>query len=268
MTPLTTTQAATLAGLHLDQGYHAPGQGYCLMEAVALIAGRPHTTYPACVSPELRGFLSPINDVLPDAERQQLKAYIPRLLDTTGDGQGPARICRMADWAVRVLTPLALDAAGLSAEAATLRALPPVTDGPTARAAEHAARDAERAAWFAATCAADGEFAAWFAATCASEFGFAARFATARAADAATVWTASQAADVVWEAWVVAGAAWVVAGGWDALFAADGGAVAAAVWTAVADVAAVKEPIYQALFQFLEELLPARPPAARPAPVA
>ena len=66
--------------------YELRQQGVCLMEAVAWYAGENHSDMPACVSPVLRRYGMSLNDRLPAERRQELKAFIPRLVGTAGDG--------------------------------------------------------------------------------------------------------------------------------------------------------------------------------------
>src|SRR5579875_2209171 len=71
---------AELDALELQRGPHWwPESGMCLMEAVAWWAGEPHNSTPACVPPLVTAWATGVNDMLPDAERQVLKVYVPRL---------------------------------------------------------------------------------------------------------------------------------------------------------------------------------------------
>lgn len=73
------------------------------------------------------------------------------MLDTTSTPEvEELRAFAFADFAVRIVAPLALDAAGLKNEAAKLRALPEIMDRETARAAAAAAEAAAEAAAAAA----------------------------------------------------------------------------------------------------------------------
>lgn len=56
--------------------------GLCLMEAVAYIAGEPHSDHPACASPVLSAIGRSLNDRFRDDERQLLVPLIPRLVGT------------------------------------------------------------------------------------------------------------------------------------------------------------------------------------------
>lgn len=149
-------------------GHNDPDQGLCLLEAAAYMAGEKHSDHPACVSPILGAFGRELNDRLDDAKRQLLKPTIPAMLGTAGDGLDEARGYLALDWLIRTYTPAWLDLAGLTAEAAELRALRRIVDlaaaeaaGPVVRAG--AAGDvAWGAAWGAAGDAAWG--AAWDAA--------------------------------------------------------------------------------------------------------
>jgi hypothetical protein len=54
----------------------------CVMSLAALIAGERHTDAPHAVSPLIRRFAIAINDGLPDADRQRLKLFAPRMVGT------------------------------------------------------------------------------------------------------------------------------------------------------------------------------------------
>ena len=136
--------------LTLKSGGHDNfAEGSCLLEAVSYIAGEPWSDHPACVSPVLGAYGRRLNDRLNNEDRQKLKPFIPRLIGTAGDGQDEARGYLAADWAIRVVTPRWLDAAGLTVPAAELRALQPIVDAQTAEAAEEPARQARAEAWAA-----------------------------------------------------------------------------------------------------------------------
>ena len=191
----------------------------CLLEAVAYIAGEPHSDTPECACGVLAAYGRAINDSMGegpegDALRDKHLAGIAPLLINTRSTRDVERrrAYLLTDRAVRVIAPMALDAVGLHDHAATLRALAPVTDAATARAAyaaayaaanaanaatratratraaAHAARDARDAAQYAAHAAA--EAAAEAAAVAAAE---AAAWA-ARIADPDTVWAAARRA--------------------------------------------------------------------------
>ena len=154
----------------LDTGAHKTREdGVCLLEAVAWLAGEPHTDNPTCVSPVLGAYGRSLNDVLPDDKRQELKPYAPLMLGTAGDGHDETRGYLALDWFIRTYTPAWLDVAGLATEAQALRGLRRIVDmsaawsaGPVVRearvkaaAAGAAARDATRdATWDAARAAA------------------------------------------------------------------------------------------------------------------
>jgi hypothetical protein len=69
----------------------------CVMSLVACLAGEEHGDSPGCASPLIRAFAIPLNDNMPHAVRQRLKAFAPRILGTQ-DGQDAARatLLRMA----------------------------------------------------------------------------------------------------------------------------------------------------------------------------
>jgi hypothetical protein len=69
--------------LVLCSGAHtSPSDGVSLMEAVSDLAGEHWSNSPSCTSPVIAAYARSLNDWLPDAERQRLKAYIPRLVGT------------------------------------------------------------------------------------------------------------------------------------------------------------------------------------------
>src|SRR3990167_236525 len=51
----------------------------CVMQAVAYVSGEPWSDHPACVCPVLASFCISLNDSMPEAERQQLLVFVPRL---------------------------------------------------------------------------------------------------------------------------------------------------------------------------------------------
>jgi hypothetical protein len=147
----------------------ADGQA-CIMELVSYLAGEPWSDAPDCVSSVIRRFLVGINDhIADDATRTALLLpYAHRVIGTAGTREQEvtrAYIC--ADWAVRTIAPLALEAAGLADEAARLRALPPAIDPATTAAVAAAASAAYAAAYAAADAYAA---AAAYAAACAAAY--------------------------------------------------------------------------------------------------
>ena len=60
--------------LELKQGVHRSfDAGACAMEAVAYLAGEPHSDHPICASPVISAFMREWNDSLDDEGRQKLK---------------------------------------------------------------------------------------------------------------------------------------------------------------------------------------------------
>ena len=179
-----------LDNLILKSGSHASfEEGACVMEAVAFVAGEPHSDHPACASRVIGAFLRAWNDAMNHDDRQMLKPLVPRLIGTAATDAIELRRSYMAlDWHCRVSAPAWLRLAGLTAEAAAVEATAPIVDGASARQAQDAldrARAAAYAAWAAAWDAARA--AAWAAAWAAAR---AAAWAAARDAawDAQTSW--------------------------------------------------------------------------------
>ena len=247
-----------LTSLHLERGEHADGQeAYCVMEAVAYIAGEPHSDHPACASKVIAAFLRRWNDDLDEEGRQALKPLIVRLVGTAGsESLESRRAWLITDWMVRVYTPAWLDLGGMPMQAAALRNLKEFSSTaaaqsqqPTLDAAGAAARDA---AWAAAGAAAWA--AAWDAARDAAG-------AAARAAAWAAAWAA--AGDAAGDA--ARAAAWAAArdAAGDAARAAAWAAARAAAWDAAWDAARAKlkptvESLQKSAFNLLDRLIEMR----------
>ena len=155
MTETLKRRTLDLATLMLAKGAHHPDHTFCVMEAVAFIAGEPWTDTPECVSPTIGAFLRNWNDSVDDAFRQRLKPYIERVLDTrTTAADEETRAWLATDWLVRVHAPAWLELAGLTADATALRNLPALTSSEIAVAVQsvlEGARQRAAAAWDAAS---------------------------------------------------------------------------------------------------------------------
>lgn len=114
-----------LATIELEKGGHAsPTDGFCAMEAVALLEGTEHGASPECTCPIIAAFIRRANDRLPHDQRQRLVPIIPRLVGTVDSDGEQAR----ADWAVwqvfAVILPEAVSAAGAPELARSMRSVP------------------------------------------------------------------------------------------------------------------------------------------------
>jgi hypothetical protein len=171
---------AKVMGIELASGGHDVEEDrYCVMEAVAYVAGEPWSDTPACACPVISTFLRSWNDSLPDTERTTLlRPLIPKLVGTKSTPEIELRRSLMAaDWLVRTHTPAWLRLAGLTMQADMLAALPEITDmaqAPSLRGPLEAVRQdaaaARAAAWDAARAAAwdAARDAAWDAARAAA----------------------------------------------------------------------------------------------------
>ena len=215
------------------------------MEAVAYVAGEPWTDRPRCCCPVIAMFCRSWNDQLDDAARNQLlRPLIPKLVGTRLTPEVELRRSYLAfDWLVRVHTAAWLELAGLTSEAAKLRALDELND----KASVERARVALDTVRTEACTATDVGDAAWDAAWDAA--GDAARNAARNAA---------------WDAWATA----VRVAARDAVRVASGdaerpsvrdaawGAWATAVRVAVRDAAQVRfSPTVEALQLSAVELI-------------
>ena len=182
-------------------GHRSIDSGACLLEAASYLAGEPWSDHPTCVSPVLGAYGRSLNDVLPDDLRQTLKPYIPRLLNTAGDGQDERRSYMALDWLVRVYTPTWMRLVpALCDQAALLESAHEVVDLNTAaeigvivREAASQSAAAWDAAWDAARAAA-GDAAGAAARAAAWDAARAAARDAAGAALAPTVLTLQQSA--------------------------------------------------------------------------
>lgn len=153
---LTQLDLSKLDAITLSSGSHeSPDAGLCALEAVAYIAGEPHTDYPACVSPVIAAFGRSWNDTLPDADRNRLLKPLLQLMvgTATTEADEETRAWMATDWLVRVHAPAFFDLIpSLADYAAKLRALPPLTSAEIAVAVQDmlaAAGDAAGAAAWA-----------------------------------------------------------------------------------------------------------------------
>jgi hypothetical protein len=208
-----------VSDLFLKYGAHkTPDEGVCLLEAVAYVAGEPHSDHPQCVDMVLGAFGRAVNDWMKDDERQQLVPIIPMLIGTNADHTVSLRRSMMiCDGVVRQILPMAFDAISLEGVAKTLRDLEPITDEKTAHAARSAARRAvESAARSAARRAAESadRSAAYAAQSAARSAAYAAESAARSAAYAAAYAAESaarSAAYAAYAAYAAANAAWSAA---------------------------------------------------------
>ena len=164
-----------LEGIDLRSGAHNNRMaGVCAMEAVAWMAGEPHSDHPACACPVIGAFMRSWNDALPDdaMRTRLLRPLIPILAGSRSNKAVELNRSWLAiDWLARDHAPAWLSLCDdLRAHAVALRALPPITDAASARAAQPtlaaagaAAGDAARAAAWAAA-----RDAAWAAARAAA----------------------------------------------------------------------------------------------------
>jgi hypothetical protein len=121
-----------LAGIQLRRGIHPDGDYLCALEAFALFAPL-ETACPVAASAIVR-----LNDGIWDDRRRTdlLLPLLPRLIGSRLQARGAQRRSWLAaDWSLRRLAPIELEALGHHRQADHLRALPPVVDEPSATAA-------------------------------------------------------------------------------------------------------------------------------------
>ncbi len=103
-------------------GHDGRDDGLCAMEVVAYLAGEDHSDHPDCACPVVTGFTIRLNDAMTDEWRQQLKPYLPLLIESR-DGHEVERAELLAWRAVNVFLPLALEACLLPDLAKRFRAM-------------------------------------------------------------------------------------------------------------------------------------------------
>lgn len=145
--------------LFLKSGAHSTlADGACAMEAVAWMAGEPHSDRPQCVSLLIAAYCRGINDRLPDDLRQRM---IPVLLDTIGtrtiEADDQTRLWLMLDWTIRTALPWWLRNARADDWAMKVEGLTSITSRETASAAREVALEAKKAMY---SDAADADAAA------------------------------------------------------------------------------------------------------------
>ena len=209
-----TKSVTELDALVLKSGGHeSVSDGLCAMEAVAWLAGEPHSDRPECACPVLAAYVRNLNDRMPDAQRQRLKPYLALLIGTRTAALELARAQSLAWSAITTFAPAALEKAGLFEHARALVALTP-GDWKAARKACQEARSADAYAAYA-YAAADAAAAAAYAVSAA---------AAAYAADANAVSAAAPAASEIATAAAAGAAAYAVdaakTSGWDMALAA------------------------------------------------
>ena len=144
-----------LDALVLAHGAHEPDHTFCVLEAVAWVAGEPWSDHPSCASRVIGAFLRNWNDSMGDADRQMLKPLIPRLVGTAASAKVETKRAWMAtDWLARVQAPAWFRLANRIELAESLEGLSELVDAKSATAAQPTLDAARDAAWDAARDAA------------------------------------------------------------------------------------------------------------------
>ena len=247
--------------LSLKSGLHKSREsGMCAMEAVAWLAGEPHSDQPKCACPVITAFVIRWNDSLPgDADRNRLlKPLLGKIIGTRSTPEAESvRAFLAVDWLVREYTPAWLDLVpSLTAHAATLRAFNPLRnlDEVTANleALQAAAKDSQEAlpaarsaaraaAWTASRSTTwptePTELAAWSSAWSAelAAWSSAVAWSAAESAVRSAEWSAAREAAEWSSTWLVESAARaaVASAAWTAVESAAWAAATSAEWTAV-----------------------------------
>ena len=205
---MTDIKALTdLCDWQLKTGSHkwpGPDGGTCINEAAIIAAGFAYKSVasasdcPPCFSPVISAYLIAVNDRMRDAPRQKLMPFVTRL---SGSADTPdverLRLEYIVIETVRRIVAMAMDAAGLTDQAAKCRAVKTFAEAAAtaANAAADAAKAAATAAKYAATAAKYAAMAATAAkyAVTAAKAAIDAKYAAKYAATAATASAATAA---------------------------------------------------------------------------
>jgi len=173
------TRLAKLSEMKVDAGRHPSYErGTCVMELAAWLRGLPITDRLECVSGPVQSFLRRYNDGLPNAPRQALLEWAPKILGSAATSEVERkRVFIAVDYAVRVFAPFWLERVGRKNDAVKLRAVKQIVDKETAQAGRLAAAYAAASAYASAYASS--------AASAASASAYAAYAADAAYADAA-----------------------------------------------------------------------------------
>ena len=185
----------------LAHGSHkSPDEGLCLLEAVAYVAGEPHSARPACCCPILGRIGRALNDRWGDYERQRLAPLIPQLIGTRSTrAVQRCRAYAMADALVREIAPRGLDAINWSDLADRLRTAAQIINGNRGEQARVTALEVREEAHKRWRAAAPAYVAASYAAVTAAVTATTAAV-TAATAPAVAIATATAAAKYAYAA--------------------------------------------------------------------
>lgn len=149
MTDTTIVRDLDLDNLVLKSGGHTDGSDeFCVMEAVAYVAGEPWSDHPKCASQTIGAFARSFNDNLDDEGRQRLAPFVLKMVGTnTGPEDEDKRRWLVADWMTHVHLPTWLDAARMTEQAEQVRALPKIESYETLRASRAVIDPIREAAW-------------------------------------------------------------------------------------------------------------------------
>lgn len=120
--------------------HRSPEDGLCAMEAVAWMAGEPHSDKPKCACPVVGAFMRSWNDGIKDdvTRTRLLKPLLPILVGSRSTKEVELQRSYLAlDWLTRVQAPAWLDLRDdLKDHAAALRGLSPLVDVSSCKAAQ------------------------------------------------------------------------------------------------------------------------------------
>lgn len=146
-----------LGGHHEDP---VESGGGCINDLVSIYSGHAQytngawvgvTDSPPCVSPVIRAYTVAMNDQLPDADRQRLLAYLPKISGSVSPEHEKVRAEALVLYTIQHILPIALSAIGLESHALECESASDLTAGAraartaAARTADAAARTADAA---------------------------------------------------------------------------------------------------------------------------
>ena len=92
--------APTYQTIKLSRGkHHSPDEGACVMELASMLAGEEFSDHPMSVCPVIGALLRAHNDSIDDDRRQDLYAYVSRVVGSRSSGAvQDARAARLSEW--------------------------------------------------------------------------------------------------------------------------------------------------------------------------
>ena len=100
----------------LRSGSHKDGREFCAMEFLAKVAGEPWTDHPECVHKTLGAYCRKLNDSPWPSDEARTETMLPLLAAVFGTAGLNISIKNIAEQTIRLIVPIALEAAASKAK--------------------------------------------------------------------------------------------------------------------------------------------------------